>query len=101
MRLHLRTTISTRKNVVKRTRFEVENCITMASWECQPNDSIQYIAKITNILLSELKYVKIISIQRKSKWKNSEAVIGRMFCEKDVVKSFAIFTGKHLCWNLF
>ena len=24
-----------------------------------------------------------------------------VFCEKNVFKNFAIFTGKHLCWSLF
>ena len=24
-----------------------------------------------------------------------------VFCEKDVLKSFPDFTGKHLCWSLF
>ena len=25
----------------------------------------------------------------------------RCFCKKGVLKSFANFTGKHLCWSLF
>ena len=24
-----------------------------------------------------------------------------VFCKKGVIKNFATFTGKHLCWNLF
>ena len=32
---------------------------------------------------------------------HSEAVVQKVFCKKGVTKSFAKFTGEHLCQSLF
>ena len=60
-----------------------ENPISFLLW----NKIIQKIMSETNIEQLPISYI--------------EAVLGRCSSKKDVLKNFANFTGKYLCWSLF
>ena len=51
-----------------------------------------------NKLFRKIASLKTSCSEKSVKYRSSRP---EMFCKKGVLKNFAIFTGKHLCWSLF
>ena len=67
--------------------------------------SFQLIFLLRFCLFKQYKFQRFVSSENWTdsvRWfHNKKSSHSQLFFKIDIVKSFAIFTGKHLCWNLF